>query len=85
VLPRSSITGTNLRLANSVGVIDCDYRGTIKLRFDYVDLNDSEHDYQVGDRVGQLIILPRPRFTPIVVDHLPETARGNGGFGSSGK
>lgn len=85
IFPRSSITVTSLRLANCVGVIDSDYRGEIKLRFDDVEYNDSERPYEVGDRIGQLILMPVPRFEPVQVESLPETTRGNGGYGSSGR
>lgn len=85
IFPRSSITATSLRLANCVGVIDSDYRGEIKFRFDDLDYNDSERPYEVGDRVGQLILMPVPRFEPIAVESLPETIRGNGGYGSTGR
>lgn len=84
VFPRSSITGTNLRLANCVGVIDSDYRGTIKLRFDVLHHDDSDPNYGVGDRIGQLVLIPAPRFEPVQVDELPSTERGEGSFGSTG-
>lgn len=86
VVPRSSITGTALRLANSVGVIDCDYRGPIKLRFDFNHeaMPDASRPYQHGDRIGQLLIIPAPIFTPTAVESLPLTTRGEGGFGSTG-
>lgn len=85
LVPRSSITGTSLRLANSVGVIDSDYRGPIKMRFDHNHLPDSDRPYDFGDKIGQLVIVPCPAFMPVKVDSLPETARGQGGFGSSGR
>lgn len=86
VFPRSSITGTCLRLANCVGVLDPDYRGTIKLRFDFANHNqDSDRSYNVGERIGQLVIVPCMMWEPREVQELPETERGSGGFGSSGK
>jgi dUTP pyrophosphatase len=40
--------------------------------------------YKVGDRVGQLVIMPVPNFNCVEVDELTETSRGEGGFGSTG-
>jgi len=82
VFPRSSICKTGMILSNSVGVIDSSYRGEIKFRFKYVSGTAS---YEVGDRVGQLIIIPYPVVEFEEVDELSETQRGSGGFGSSGK
>jgi len=85
VFPRSSITGTCLRLANCVGVIDSGYRGTIKFRFDFAPHNDdSDRSYNVGDRIGQLVIVPCMLWEPTEVQELPGTERGTGGFGSTG-
>lgn len=67
-------------LANSVGVIDSDYRGTIKLALAAL-LGDVR--VAAGDRLAQLVILPCALLTPVVVDGLPDTARGTGGFGST--
>ena len=79
VFPRSSISKTEASLANSVGVIDAGYRGPVKLRF-YGD----EKPYNVGDRIGQIIIIPYPQVEFEEVEDLTETERGQGGFGSSG-
>ena len=80
LFPRSSISKTNLRLANAVGVIDSGYRGEIMLKFD----REGVRDYEVGDRVGQLILMPIPSIQFVEVVNLPGTDRGTGGFGSSG-
>jgi len=80
LFPRSSISKTNLRLANAVGVIDSGYRGEIMLKFD----REGVRDYEVGDRVGQLILMPIPSIQFVEVVNLPGTDRGAGGFGSSG-
>lgn len=83
VFPRSSITKTSLMLKNSVGVIDSGYRGTIKVKFlANTDLNHVV--YELGDRVAQIMIIPRPKIELEEVDHLSETSRGSGGFGSTG-
>jgi dUTP pyrophosphatase len=87
IFPRSSISKINMSLANSVGVVDASYRGEILLRFRRNTLRDKDinNEYQVGDRVGQLIILPYPKIKLIEVDNLTDTDRGDGGFGSTGK
>jgi len=93
LFPRSSVSNKKLWLANSVGVIDSNYRGEIKFRFRHalgVSTKESDvykpatGDY-VGDRIGQLIILPLPEVTLIEVDELGDSERGDGGFGSSGQ
>lgn len=83
LFPRSSISNTSLVLANSVGVIDSSYRGPIKFRFKKI-INKS-NIYTVGERVGQLVIMPYPKIESVEVPELSETERGAGGFGSSGK
>lgn len=81
VYPRSSISKTGHILANSVGVIDSNYRGSIKVRFKTIP---DCSEYNPGDRVAQLIIMPYPEITFEEVDELSSTDRGSGGFGSSG-
>lgn len=81
LFPRSSVSKTSLSLANNVGVIDSGYRGPIKLKFRYLEEGNV---YEVGSRVGQLIILPYPQIEFEEVKELPETDRGEGGFGSTG-
>ena len=81
IYPRSSISKTGLRLANSVGVIDSGYRGELLVKFDW-DMKSPP--YQVGDRVAQLVVMPIPFVTPQVVEELSDTERGSGGFGSTG-
>jgi dUTP pyrophosphatase len=79
--PRSSISKTGLILANSVGVIDSGYRGEIKLRFKWIK---DTTDYNVGDKVAQLVIMPYPKIQLTEVSELPYGDRGEKGFGSSG-
>jgi dUTP pyrophosphatase len=100
LFPRSSNSRTNLRLTNSVGVIDSSYRGEVSMKF----RNDSfagispllkndlingeigfSDEYKIGDRVGQIIILPYPQIEFQEVDELSTTERGSGSFGSTGK
>ncbi len=85
IFPRSSVTNKGLMLKNSVGVIDSGYRGEIKFRFNVVyDHLLDEDIYQVGDRIGQMMILPIPTVELEEVDELSTTERGEGGYGSTG-
>ena len=81
LFPRSSISKMALTLANSVGVIDSNYRGEVKLRFKDAFKG---RNYNIGDRVGQILILPYPKIELTEVDELSDTTRGSGGFGSTG-
>lgn len=81
LFPRSSIYKTGMSLANSIGVIDSDYRGELMLKY-YV--NDWETIYKKGERCGQLVILPIPQYEFSLVEELSDTGRGEGGFGSTG-
>lgn len=90
VFPRSSNSKVDLELSNSVGVIDSGYRGSIKLRYHRIWREDKSGNrildiYSVGDRVGQLIIIPYPKIEFKEVDELSSTERGDGGFGSTSK
>ncbi len=80
IYPRSSLSKYDLILSNHVGVIDSGYRGEVKLKFRKTGPNT----YLVGDRIGQLIIVPYPKVTFVEVDDLTETDRGDGGFGHTG-
>jgi dUTP pyrophosphatase len=84
IFPRSSISNTKMILANHVGVVDSGYRGEIKFRFKKLAW-DNGIVYEVGDRIGQLIIMPIPYVELEEVDELSSSDRGNGGFGSTGK
>jgi dUTP pyrophosphatase len=81
LFPRSSISKTNLYLSNAVGVIDSGYRGSIMFKFRYPIEGVS---YDVGDRVGQIIIMPYPTIEFEEAEELSSTERGQGGFGSTG-
>ena len=80
LFPRSSVSKTNLRLCNSVGVIDSGYRGEVILKFD----KNGDKEYEVGDRVGQLMLVPIPSIQFVEVTNLPPSDRAYGGFGSTG-
>ena len=82
VFPRSSVCKTGLSLANSVGVIDSDYVGELSAVF---YLRSGCRVYNVGDRIGQLLIVPIPEVEFMEVDELSETERGAGGYGSAVK
>ena len=82
LFPRSSVSNTNLRMANCVGVIDASYRGEVSAKFD-TKLNGKK--YFVGDRFAQLVILPYLEVALQETDKLSGTDRGEGGYGSSGK
>ena len=84
LFPRSSISKTDLLLANCVGVVDSGYRGPIKLRFRKSICSANPVRYSPGDRVGQIIIMPVPNFEFEEAEELSDTSRGEGGFGSTG-
>ena len=83
VFARSGLASkSGLAPANKVGVVDPDYRGEIK-----VALHNHSDNAQVvkhGDRIAQLVIVPLPAVTYMVVDDLDSTERGDGGFGHTG-
>ena len=84
VFARSGLACKNgLRLCNSVGVIDADYRGEIKV----VLHNDSEYVREIkpGERVAQMIVMPYPKVSYIEVEELSDTVRGESGFGGTGR
>lgn len=79
IVPRSS---TKLRLINTVGIIDSDYRGEIMVK---CRSEDSTFRIQKGERIVQAVLVPcvKPDFN--IVTELSETSRGDKGFGSTGK
>lgn len=84
IFPRSSISNYSLRLANSVGVIDSGYRGEVTFRFKKPSTRLRDKVYNVGDKIGQIIILPYPQIEFVEAEELNVTIRGSGGYGSSG-
>lgn len=72
-----------IQLANSVGVIDCDFRGEICVRLVNLHKNKS-FNVADGTRIAQLMILPIPAVELVEASDLSETERGAGGFGSTG-
>jgi dUTP pyrophosphatase len=91
IFPRSSNAKKDLLLSNSIGVIDSDYRGEVifkfkELPYKFGNMASYAHpkSHEVGDRIGQIIIMPYPKIDFVEVDELDETERGSGGFGSTG-
>lgn len=82
LFPRSSVFKTCHLLANCVGVIDADYRGEVKIFFRKI--NTTNPEYEVGERIAQLIILPLPLVEYQEVESISTTDRGEGGYGSTG-
>lgn len=84
LFPRSSVTNKDLMLGNAVGMIDSDYRGEITFRFKRLRLYSTD-EYKVGEKIGQLLIVPYPKVELEVSHELSDTQRGSGGYGSTGR
>jgi dUTP pyrophosphatase len=83
VQPRSGMAiNKGLGLLNSPGLIDSGYRGEIKVIA--INMDSARLEIGRGDRIAQLVIMPVPPVTYEEVDRLPESDRGEGGFGSTG-
>lgn len=85
VLPRSGLASRHgVTCANAPGLIDAGYRGEILVAL--VNL-DPHEDYEIhpGDRVAQLVVVAVAAVEPLLVAELPGAARGEGGFGSTGR
>jgi dUTP pyrophosphatase len=101
VFPRSSNCKKDIVLTNCVGVIDSGYRGEVSFKFKplphHADvlydrigeiLVNPSYDtkiFKIGDRIGQMIIMPYPQIEFVEVDDLSSTDRGQGGYGSTGR
>lgn len=90
LFPRSSNCKKDLVLSNSVGILDSGYRNEVFFKFKPVEFFNLEEEfeedirvYDVGDRIGQIVILPYPQIEFEEVEELSETERGYGGFGST--
>jgi dUTP pyrophosphatase len=68
---------------NSPGTIDADYRGEIKVLL--INLGQESFEINNGERIAQMIIARHETVKWMVAEQLTETARGAGGYGSSGK
>ena len=84
VRPRSGLAIKHgIILPNSPGTIDSDYRGEIKIIM--ANIGDEPVTFQPGDRLAQMIISPVVKLTVEEVEDLPDSKRGAGGFGSTGR
>ncbi len=84
IRPRSGLaTKFGITLPNTPGTIDCDYRGPLGVAL--VNLGDQPYTVQHGDRIAQMIVAPVVQARFAVVDALTASARGTGGFGSTGR
>ncbi len=84
VVPRSGLaTKHGITVVNAPGTVDAGYRGEIKVTLLNTDVEQA-YDIEVGDRIAQLIVMPVSRARFIPVETLPESVRGDGGFGSTG-
>ncbi len=83
LMPRSSISQTPLRLSNSIGLIDGGYRGEIMAAVD--NIKTVSYKVTPGQRLFQLVAMDGSPIHFKIVDELSETARGAGGFGSTGQ
>ncbi len=88
IFPRSSNAKKDLLLSNSIGLIDSGFRSNVTLKFKpLMEVKNSEflEVYEVGDRIGQIVIMPYPKIEFEEVEELSQTERGTGGYGSTGK
>ena len=84
IRPRSGLAAkNNISILNTPGTIDSDYRGELKV----ILYNHGDREFIVnnGDRIAQMVLVPIIKATFEEVESLPETIRGEGGFGSTGK
>ncbi|MCF3934292.1 dUTP diphosphatase [Acuticoccus sp. M5D2P5] len=84
VRPRSGLAARHgVTVLNSPGTVDADYRGEVKVIL--VNLSDEPFLIERGVRIAQMVIAPVTQANLVPVDTLDETARGAGGFGSTGR
>ena len=84
IRPRSGLAAkSNISVLNTPGTIDSDYRGELKI----ILYNHGDDDFVVnnGDRIAQMVLMPVLKASFEEVENLPNTIRGTGGFGSTGK
>ena len=84
IRPRSGLAAkNNITVLNTPGTIDSDYRGEIKI----ILFNHGKEDFLINnkDRVAQMVLTPVVKMELEETDNLPDTLRGEGGFGSTGK
>ena len=84
IRPRSGLAAkNNISVLNTPGTIDSDYRGEIKIIL--FNHGDNEFIIQNNDRIAQMVLMPVHKINFEEVENLPDTIRGKGGFGSTGK
>ena len=84
IRPRSGLAAkNNISILNTPGTIDSDYRGELKVIL--YNHGDKEFIVNNGDRIAQMVLVPIIKANFEEVEDLPETIRGAGGFGSTGK
>jgi len=84
VRPRSGLAARHgLAMVNAPGTIDADYRGEIRVIL--INLGEESFAIRRGDRIAQMIVAPVRQAEWRVVERLEDTARGDGGFGSTGR
>lgn len=84
VVPRSGLAAKHgITVLNAPGTVDAGYRGEIKVCLLNTDPTEA-YDIEPGDRIAQLIVMPVPPVRFVPVEELPGSARGEGGFGSTG-
>ena len=84
IRPRSGLAFKHgITILNTPGTIDSDYRGEIKVVL--INLSNTSFAINPGDRIAQMILMPILKVDFETVEALPETIRGSGGFGSTGK
>ena len=84
IRPRSGLAAkNNISVLNTPGTIDSDYRGEIKI----ILFNHGSDEFTINnkDRIAQMVLMPVHKMEFEEVENLPETLRGTGGFGSTGK
>ena len=83
IRPRSGLALKHgVTVANAPGTIDSDYRGEVAILL--VNLGDQDFTIERGMRIAQMVVAPVTQVTPFATDSLPDTDRGNDGFGSTG-
>lgn len=84
IRPRSGLAARHgITVLNAPGTVDADYRGEVKVLL--INLGNEPVEIAAGDRIAQLVVAPVSRLELVEVEVLPETVRGTGGFGSTGR
>jgi dUTP pyrophosphatase len=84
IRPRSGLAAKNgISVLNTPGTVDADYRGEIKVIL--INLSLENFKIEPGQRIAQMVLCPVVKAELLEVDTLPESVRGSGGFGSTGR